>query len=303
MIGITIIIIHNFIKRELFLDISLQINYNQIKQMAFATINTNNMHIICVTQIRLHILIDVLRTRTFKVHCDWHMEHKFINSVATIFYKIIFEQTLLFIIVLILIKNRMISRMSWMSIFYTFLTIEHLCLSIKFINNISQITFIKQCFPIKSMHIWSALAILREILIVDLEQIHLSLLNKLADIRNRYSCKRQLIPLLFNFTIESTKVFVCRSIRENKSKLPPVFMFANRLLKVIYQIVTVLNIKILSLFVSTIIIFFNKFLTWLKIFHSGFGKKYLWEHLISTRQQLIYHLLIALSVRRHSLAQ
>ena len=62
------------------------------------------------------------------------------------------------------------------------------------------------------MHIWSALAILREILIVDLEQIHLSLFNKLVDIRNRYSCKRQLITLLFNFTIESAEVFICRSI-------------------------------------------------------------------------------------------
>ena len=296
MIGITIILIHYFIKRVLFLDISLQINNNQIKQMTLTTINTNNMHIICVSQIRLHILIDVLRTRTFKVHCDWHMEHKFINSVATIFYKIIFKQAFFFLVILILIKNRMISRMSWMSIFYTFLTIEHLSLSIKLVNYICQITFIKQCFPIKSMHIWSAFAILREILIVDLEQIHLPLLNKLVDIRNRYSCKRQLITLLFYFTIESTEVFICRSFREIKSKLTPIFMLINRLLKVIYQIMAILNTEILSLFVSTIVIFLNKFLTWLKILHSGFSKKHLWKHLISTWQQLINHLLIALPI-------
>ena len=178
---ITIILIHDFVEGELFLDVALHINNNKIKQMTLATVYTYYMRIVCLLQIFPYFLVDILRTNALEVHSDWHMKQELVNCVTTILDEVVFKHTLLLLVILVLVLNRMVSRVSRMGIVDTLLAIEHLSLSIKFVNYICQITFIKQCFPIKSMHIWSALAILREILIVDLEQIHLSLLNKLIN--------------------------------------------------------------------------------------------------------------------------
>ena len=175
---------------------------------------------------------------------------EFINCITTIFYDVIVKRTGAFLILRVFILYRlqrfMHSRILFLEASFP---IEHLCLTIKFVDNIGKICFIKERLPIKGMHIGSAFTIIREIFIPYLEKIEFAFVYQPVNIGFGNLSEANSISLLFDFSIKPANIFVCRGIRKMKWELAPVFMLCNRLLEKINQPVAVCQIKILSFLV------------------------------------------------------
>ena len=117
---------------------------------------------------------------------NWHMELELINCIAPVLDDVVFESAGTFSIEFVLIGNRLVSLMYNAILWFdTRLTIEHFCLTIKFIYHISQITLIKKHLPIECMQVGDTLTELREILVPNTEKIEFAFIDQLIDIRNR----------------------------------------------------------------------------------------------------------------------
>ena len=157
-------------------------------------------------------------------------------------------------------------------------------LSVQFIDNIGQVTFIEQHFPIERMKIGSPLAIWREVFVINLEQIDFTLLYKWMYVVNGHIAEWDFIALLLHFPIETTQILIRICIRKVKSKLTPVFMFIDRRLEKVNQCMTIMNIERRTFLVSFISIICHQLLTWCKFINSWFWKKDFRKHFISTRK-------------------
>ena len=110
------------------------------------------------------------------------MELEFINRIAAVFDEVIDKDTFLFLILNVLVGNRLVGRMRRFCRYKAMLAEEDFSFTIQFVNHIHQIPFVKKHLPIERVHVWCAFAIRRKVFVVDLEKINFPLIHQLINV-------------------------------------------------------------------------------------------------------------------------
>ena len=119
-----IILVYNVIERELLFNVAISVDHNKIQKMPFTSVDTYHVSVFCLLKIFLNLIVEVYPIRTFEVHRDWNMEHKFVECIALVFDQVIIKDTLGFGIVFVLVLDWFMRRMCRLLPFQTLLTIE-----------------------------------------------------------------------------------------------------------------------------------------------------------------------------------